>query len=129
MTRIEKSDDRREILRTLGAYHAAMVGARIDALENILDKEFSLVHLTGYVQPKSEWFSVMRTGAFDYHAIDIDDRSLVLQLSESTAVLNGRGIFSATINGMNNPWKLQFKMTFSKHNGAWIITGAHYSSF
>jgi ketosteroid isomerase-like protein len=124
-----QDQDAAEILGILRAYHAAMVEARIDQLGELVDEDYSLVHITGYVQPKDEWFDVIRTGQFDYHKIDIDDRVLSVSVSGDTATVAGRGIFDATINGMHAPWRLQFKMTWSRQRGEWRIVSARYSSF
>lgn len=43
------------ILKTLAAYHRAMVEAQTTELERLLEPGYSLVHITGYVQPKQEW--------------------------------------------------------------------------
>jgi hypothetical protein len=39
-----------EILGILHTYHAAMVAARTDQLGDLVDDDYSLVHITGYVQ-------------------------------------------------------------------------------
>lgn len=54
-----------EILRTLRAYHTAMVDARTADLDALLAPDFALVRMTGYVQPKAEWFDVLRSRQFD----------------------------------------------------------------
>jgi hypothetical protein len=55
-------------LQVLRAYHSAMVDARTDDLSTVLDDEFSLVHITGYVQPRAEWFGVIRSREFECRA-------------------------------------------------------------
>jgi hypothetical protein len=129
MTSADQDSDRSEILRVLNAYHSAMVGARIDDLDGLLDQRYSLVHISGYVQPKDEWFDVIRSGEFDYHRIDVDERTLAVKVTGTTATVTGQGIFNATINGFRRPWRLQFTLWFSKRNERWIITGARYTSF
>ena len=129
MTSGEQNNDSAEIIRVMHAYHAAMVEARTDDLDQLLDKEFSLAHITGYIQPKDEWFGVIRSGQFDYHRIDIEEETLAVNITGSTAVVTGRGIFNATINGMRNPWRLQFTMECARQNGRWTITRARYTSF
>jgi len=59
------SDDERAIRDVLWRYHAAMVDARTADLDALLARDFALVHITGYVQPKAEWFDVIRSGTFD----------------------------------------------------------------
>ena len=129
MTNTQHDNDSGEILGLLRAYHAAMVAARTDQLAELVDADYSLVHITGYVQPKDEWFDVLQSGQFDYHWIDIDELSLSVIVSGATAEVAGRGIFDATINGMHAPWRLQFTMTWSAQGGAWRIMSAKYSSY
>ena len=129
MTTPLEARERAAILAVLRAYHEAMVGARTDLLDQLVAADFFLVHITGYRQPRHEWYEVIRRGDFDYHAIDVDQSSLSLQLRGEAAVLTGRGIFNATINGMKNPWRLQFTMRFGRRGGSWIVLDARYSSF
>ena len=102
--------ERAELTGVLSRYHDAMVAARTDTLDAMLDPGFTLVHITGYVQSKDEWFGVMRTGEFDYHAIDLDDSALRMDGTDHGATVIGRGIFNATIHGMRRPWRLAFRM-------------------
>ena len=110
-------------------YHAAMVDARTTDLDALLERDFTLVHITGDVQPKAEWFDVIDSGRFDYHRIDVDERSLVMSVADASAVVTGRGIFDATINGMRRPWHLQFTMQLAKSAGAWRVRHARYDTF
>jgi ketosteroid isomerase-like protein len=121
--------DTADILGILRAYHAAMVEARIDRLAELVDEAYSLVHITGYVQPRDEWFDVIRDGQFDYHRIDIDERALSVSVSGDAATVAGKGIFDATINGMHAPWRLRFEMKWSRQRGTWRIVSAQYKSF
>jgi hypothetical protein len=124
---------RTDLLRVLDEYHSAMVSARTDTLDELLTPDFTLVHITGYVQPKAEWFSVIRSGDFDYHAIHLDESSLAVEVNAGTAVdtafLKGRGVFNATISGMKNPWRLQFTIQFAKHQSHWRLVQARYTGY
>ncbi len=129
MTSREENSDRAQILQVMGSYHAAMIEARTADLDKLLADDYSLVHITGHVQPKNEWFGVIRSGEFDYHRIDVEEKAISVSITGSTAVVIGRGIFNATINGMKNPWRLQFTLQFEKHDGTWTIMRARYSTF
>lgn len=124
-----ENNGRSEIIQILHAYHTAMVEARTDELDQLLAEDFSLVHITGYEQPKREWFEVIRSGQFDYHAIAIEEEQLTVNITGDAAVLMGRGIFDATINGTRNPWRLQFTVRYAKRDNRWTMVHARYTSF
>jgi hypothetical protein len=76
-----------------------------------------------------EWLDVIRSGQFDYHSIEIGETPLVANVTGDVAVLDGRGIFNATINGMKNLWRLQFALRFAQTGEQWLIMHARYTSF
>lgn len=75
--------DREAILALLDSYHNAMVAAQVNELERFLAPDFCLVHMTGYVQPKGEWLTVVSEGDFNYHAIEVDQSSLAVEINLS----------------------------------------------
>lgn len=90
-------------MRSLRAYHAAMVDARTVDLDGLLDPNVALVHITGYIQPKDEWFGVLRSRQFDYHRIDLDENTISVSLNGDAAELTERSLFNATISGARTP--------------------------
>jgi hypothetical protein len=48
MTGTAQLADAPAIIETLDAYYAAMVAARIDTLERLVEPDYSLVYITGY---------------------------------------------------------------------------------
>ena len=68
-------------------------------------------------------------GSFDYHRIEIDEKTTLVSIEGDAAELTRRGIFNATIHGARNPWTLQFSMRFAKRGAKWIITHARYTTF
>jgi ketosteroid isomerase-like protein len=114
------------IVKVLQDYHNAMVEADVDKLAALIDRRFSLTHITGYVQLRDEWFYVVRTGQFDYHQIDIDE--LDVRVDANVGNVAGSGTFDATINGMRAPWRLRFTLALACHNGRWKIMSARYRS-
>jgi len=123
------TQDETRLLELMRAYHDAMVEARTDLLDQLVAPDYSLVHITGYRQPRQEWFGVIQSGEFDYHRIEVDPKALSIRVAGETAVVTGRGIFHATISGINNPWRLQFELQCGRSNGRWTILQARYRSF
>ena len=52
----------------------AMVAGDAEALGELLAGDFTLVHMTGYRQPRAEWLADVRSGAMTYHSME--DESL-----------------------------------------------------
>lgn len=106
-----------------------MEEAEITALDALLTAGYALTHITGYEQPKAEWFGVMRSGAFNYHHITLNDRYTTIDVMGEQATISGRGIFNATINGLHSPWRLQFVTEWVREKGQWKMRHATYRSY
>jgi hypothetical protein len=117
----------RQITVVLRRYHEAMVAASTDRLREIVAERFTLTHVTGYLQPAKEWFSVIETGEFSYHYIDIDEPSFKVSARGKYAIVQGNGIFNATIYGMKRPWPLGFDLELRYEEQGWMITQARYT--
>ncbi len=121
-------NEKEEIIKTISIYHESMVNQDIETLSKILSGDYCLVHITGYVQPKDEWFQVIKSRTFDYQNINIHNLNVEVDDGVSTATVTGDGIFKATIYGINHPWHLYFSLDFIKIDNEWIISCAEYSS-
>jgi ketosteroid isomerase-like protein len=129
VTSAAQREDESAIKRIYRAYLDAMVDARVDDLNQLLADDFTAVHITGYRQPKEEWFEVIRSGEYDYHSFQIDEQALKITVNGDTAVINGRSIVDATISGMRAPWRLQSEMRLVKRDGKWIIANTQSSTY
>ncbi|MGW7528018.1 nuclear transport factor 2 family protein [Streptomyces sp. NPDC054783] len=54
--------DHTEAVVACRAYLQAMAEGDTEVLDALLDAEFTLTHMTGYVQPRTEWLSQLRAG-------------------------------------------------------------------
>jgi hypothetical protein len=94
-----------------------------EALGDLLDDGFTLTHITGYAQPKSEWLSEMRDGQFVYHGIE-DKGVTVEDGSAGTVRLIGRTVTDATVYGTHADWRLRLTLDYAHHSGAWTALRA-----
>ena len=129
MSSTTSKDQTKGILDALSEYHRCMVDALPEELDRILALTYSLVHITGYVQPRVEWLAAIRSGEFDYHRIELMGEHLNVAVNGSAATVTGRGIFHATITGLNAPWRLAFTLQFTNHGGNWLVVSASYTTF
>ncbi|WP_405733277.1 nuclear transport factor 2 family protein [Streptomyces sp. NBC_01537] len=108
---------REEVIKAYRAFLQAMTDGDTDALDDMLDHGFTLTHITGYVQPKAEWLSQMRTGQFVYHGIE--EKSVTAGVTGDTARLVGRIVTDATVYGTHANWPLRLTMDYTRESGTW----------
>lgn len=99
-------------------FAGAMVDGDAKALDSLMDGKFTLTHITGYVQPRAEWLSQVRSGHFDYHRIDT--KSVTVNVNGSWATLVSRAVVNVSIGGGRGNWNLQSTVNFEKRDGRWI---------
>lgn len=88
-------------------------------LNNLLDANFTLTHITGYVQSKKEWLAEIESEGMKYYSYK--EVKNTVKLDGDKAVFVGQNLLDARIWGSRNSWRLQQTMELEKRNGKWII--------
>jgi hypothetical protein len=114
------------LMATLARYHEAMVDSNTVGIAALTTDDFVLVHLTGYQQPRAEWFDVVESGEFDYHRITPDPGSISIDVDGASAAMKGRGGFDATIYGTLRVWPLAFDLKWLLAGRSWRLSHATY---
>lgn len=122
-----RSEDRERIVGAYREMVRAMLDARTERLDPLLDEQYSLTHMTGYRQPKREWLSAIASGEMRYHAAE--ERSVTVDVTGDTAVLVGRSVVTATIYGMRGTWNLQLTTDYARRHGSWIAVRTMATTF
>lgn len=98
----------------------AMVAGDLAELGAILAEEFTLTHMTGYVQSKAEWLDAIETLQMQYHRMETVETTLS---TEGTApALTARTLTDATIWGSRATWHLTLRSWFEPRGDDWVIT-------
>lgn len=81
------------------AQRTAMIDGDTARLDELLDKNFTLTHMSGYVEPKLEWLADIESRTMRYHSIDDVDvevdpqsSSLTVRTKAHASVWGGRGV-------------------------------------
>ena len=98
----------------------AMVAGDVAELASILADEFTLTHMTGYVQSKSEWLDAIETGQMQYHRMETVEATL--GTDPTVPELAARTLTDATIWGSRATWRLVLRSWFEPRGDRWIIT-------
>lgn len=103
------------------------IAQNIEGLNEILDPNFQLVHMTGYSQPKAEWLSQVADGQMRYFG-DQEER-VIIHVNGEKATLQSRNKVDARIYGTRHVWNLELNFDMEKRDGQWIIMNAVAHSY
>jgi hypothetical protein len=111
--------DREAIIANFRARQQAMVDADTGLLRALSTSDSNAQHITGYNQPRDEWFDQIDSGYFDYHSIE--NHSIEVTLTgPNTATLVSRSTIEVTIGGSRNTWRLESTAEYIKQDGRWL---------
>jgi hypothetical protein len=97
----------------------AMVAGDVAELDSILAEGFTLTHMTGYVQSKSDWLDAIETGQMEYHQMNTVETTI--SSDGAMPVLTARTLTDATIWGTRAAWRLTLRSVFEPHGEDWVI--------
>ncbi|WP_115813972.1 nuclear transport factor 2 family protein [Flavobacterium aquicola] len=124
---MENDSDKQDILATTRQLTDLMIERNVSELNKILDPNFTLTHITGYVQSKAEWFSEIESERMKYYAYKEVKASI--KIDGNKAVFVGQNVLDARIWGSRNNWRLQQIMNLEKRNDKWIILKSVATTF
>lgn len=97
----------------------AMVAGDLAELDSILADDFTLTHMTGYVQSKAEWLDALESGQMQYHRMETVEATL--NAEGTTPGLTARTLSDATIWGSRSTWRLTLRSWFEPRGDGWVI--------
>jgi hypothetical protein len=123
----QMSSNEAQILEVSRQLTQSMIEKDTASMSKILDANFTLTHITGYVQPKNEWFAEIKKESMKYYSAEEIDYSV--KINGNNAEFINRNLLDARIWGTRNTWRLQQKMQLEKCEGKWIILNSVASTF
>jgi hypothetical protein len=123
----DDTDIRDAVLVNYAAQCWAMVAGDPFALGALLADDFSLVHMTGYRQPKAEWLDDVGSGAMTYHSME--DVDVAVDVVGEAPVVTARTRTAATIWGTSGTWPLELRITFVPEGTGWVAAGTVASTW
>jgi hypothetical protein len=122
-----KNHDQLQILEVTRLLTQLMIDRDTSGMDMILDSNFTLTHITGYVQPKSEWFLEIISERMKYYAYK--EVKTAIEINGDKAKFIGHNMLDARIWGSRNNWRLQQTMQLEKRKGKWIILRSVATTF
>ncbi|QOG01222.1 nuclear transport factor 2 family protein [Flavobacterium sp. MDT1-60] len=119
--------DKSQILEVARRLTKLMIDKDISDRNKILDPDFTLTHITGYVQSKEEWFSEIESERMKYYSFQ--EVKTAVKVEGNKAIFVGQNLLDARIWGTRNNWCLQQTMLLEKRNEKWIIIKSTATTF
>lgn len=119
--------EQQEVIKTTDLLAEMMISRDLEGLNNLLDRGFTLTHITGYVQPKAEWLLEIETERMKYYGIEVVKQEVKTNGDKATFV--GQSLINARIWGSHNVWRIQQTMQMEKRKGKWIILSSVAQTF
>jgi len=87
---------------------------KIDSLATILDEKLVVINSAGNTQNKSQYISRLKGGDFVHQRIDVEESATVV--SNSTAIVTGKGLFYVVVSGNKATLHLSYMEVFTRNN-------------
>ncbi len=123
----KNSQEEAKVLEVTRELTRMMIERYTEAMKDILDKNFTLTHITGYVQSREEWLGEIESERMKYYSAE--EVKNIVKVYGDRAQFTGQNILDARIWGTRNNWRLQQKMKLEKRNEKWIILNSVASIF
>lgn len=117
-----------EILNLYQAYNVAKAADDVAALAKLLAPGFTLTHMTGYIQPRSEWLGELQRGTMRYFS-SIEDRVTVTPEADGWRVTGQNRVLASIHGSGRHEWPLNTEMTVHQIAGQWQIMAAVVTTY
>lgn len=103
-----------------------LIEKNISRLDEIHDKNFTLTHMTGMRQSKTEYLRAIREGDLNYFSESTDE----IQIDLARQKMVGRSrVNAAVFGGSRHTWRLQLAFDVENRDGSWILNSAIASTY
>jgi len=117
-----------EILNLYRAYNVAMAADDTVVLDRLLAPDFTLTHMTGYVQPRAEWLGELQRGTMRYFS-SVEDHVTVTAVGDGWRVIGQNRVVASIHGSGKNEWPLNTDMTVQRVDGELQIMGAVVTTY
>lgn len=107
-----QTSSEKEILQLSNDIFKWEVDNKIDSLEKVFHEKFVVVGSDGNSQLKNPYINRLKSGAFVHDAINVEENSAIV--SDNTAIVTGKGMFSVTVSGNKIKLNLSYMEVFTR---------------
>lgn len=120
--------DEEKIIKLYEEMYAAMVNKDRAELERVHDETFTLIHMTGMRQSKSEYIAAIMNSTLNYYSAVHEETKVAV--NGNSASLTGKSkVTAAVFGGGRSTWRLQLNFELIQKNGEWYFTLTRASTY
>ena len=108
--------------------YQAMIAKDTEVLEQLLDEDFVLVHMTGMRQSKMEFIGAIKDGMLNYYSCE-DSEIAINDFSSKPYIIGRSRVNAAVFGGGRRTWSLQLDIDLLKKGNEWKITKIKASTY
>jgi ketosteroid isomerase-like protein len=110
----------KDILALEDRRFVAMTHADMGALEQLCHEQLLYTHSSGVTDTKASWLETMKSGKTKYKTVNFTERKV--RILGDAALVTGRAVIEAEINGQPRTLKLSFLNVWTKTPQGWKFT-------
>ena len=116
----ELTQDQENVLKRFIEFQNAIIEKDFEKLDEILNDNYTLTHMSGKTQTKQEYIDEIMDGTLNYYESIINNPTITIE--KNRAVLKADVTLDAKVYGIKGTWTLHSKQTMEKINGKWCLT-------
>ncbi len=114
------NDDQEDVLERFIEFQYAMIEKDLEKLNELLDDSYTLTHMSGKTQTKTEYIGEIMDETLNYYESIINNP--IITITENKALLKADVTLDAKVYGMKGKWTLHSEQTMEKINGKWYLS-------
>ena len=121
-------NDREGIIACYKAMYDGEIRKDTEYLKQYLDESYTLVHMTGTVMNRQEYFDAILDGTLNYYRCE-HERISVTVTGDTASLTGDTKVEAAVYGGRKRFWNLRLECTFIKKKGKWLMTRSEASMY
>ena len=115
------NDDQEEVLERFIEFQYAMIEKDLEKLNELLEDNYTLTHMSGKTQTKDEYIGEIMDGTLNYYESIINNPIITIK-EKDKALLKADVTLDAKVYGMKGTWTLHSEQTLEKINEKWYLS-------
>ena len=115
------NQDQEEVLERFIEFQYAMIEKDLEKLNELLKDNYTLRHMSGKTQTKTEYIDEIMDGTLNYYKSIINNPIIMIK-EKDKALLKADVTLDAKVYGMKGTWTLHSEQTMEKINGKWYLS-------